>query len=140
MPQRKTYLCFHIDTNSINSKTHLRFMNILEHWNDTDVIYIEMAERAQEEALQTTDKKRSRKAHGYIATETLAEPADEIELLSRIATGLFPRGTKTRKEKNDVEIVFNAHKYDAILITDDGGSGRQPRGIWESRKAPHPRH
>jgi len=109
-------------------------MNILEKWNDAGVIYMEMAKKAQEEALQTADKKRSKKAHGYIATETLAETADELDLFKKIAAVLFPSGIGNRNEKNDVEIVFNAYKYYAILITDDGGSRRQPEGILGNRE------
>jgi hypothetical protein len=133
MPGRQTLLRFHIDTNRINSKRKLECMNILEHWNDAGVIYIEMAERAQIEALQAYDKKRSKKAYTYIATETLAETADEIQLMKKIAAALFPDGIRDPKERNDVEIVFNAHKYYAILITDDGGSRRQPGGILGNR-------
>jgi hypothetical protein len=54
-------------------------------------------------------------------------------MLRKIKEVLFPNGIKSINEKNDVEIVFNAWKYDRILVTDDGGSKKQPGGILGSR-------
>jgi hypothetical protein len=134
MPERNVCLNFHIDTNRINAKANLRFMNILEHWHNSGVIYIEMAEVAQKEAARTFNNERSEKAYGYVATETLAETPEELQLFNQITAILFPTGIKTRNERNDVEIVFNAHKYYAILVTGDGGSVRQPGGILGNRE------
>ena len=36
---------------------------------------------------------------------------------------------------NDIEIVFNAAKYEGILVTADGGSRRQLGGILGNRAA-----
>ncbi|MFX0195308.1 MAG: hypothetical protein ACFFCW_04220 [Candidatus Hodarchaeota archaeon] len=134
MPDRYLYLDFQIDTNRINSKANLSSMNILERWDQEGVIHIDMAEVAQEEATKGRDSNRSRKAYGYIATETLASTADEALLLKKIESILFPVGAANRNERNDVEIVFNAHKYGSILVTDDGGSRRQKGGILGNRK------
>jgi hypothetical protein len=133
MPERYVYTDFHIDSNRINSKANLRYINILEHWDKEGVIYIEMAEVAQEEAAKGRDANRFEKAYSYIATETLASNADEIRLIDQIESILFPGGAANRNERNDVEIVFNAHKYDSILVTNDGGSKRQKGGILGSR-------
>jgi len=122
MPERYVYLDFHIDTNRINAKSRLDFMNILEHWYENDVIFLEMAEVAQNEAT---------KSQNSIRTE--ASTPDEARMLRKIKDILFPRGVKNINERNDVEILFNAWKYGAILITDDGGSKRQPGGILGNR-------
>jgi hypothetical protein len=133
MPERYVYIDFHIDTNRINSKANLMNMCILEHWDKEGVIYIEMAEVAQEEAAEGRDSNRSEKAYSYIATETLVSTAGEAQLFTQIECILFPGGAANRNERNDVEIVFNAHKYDAILVTDDGDSKRQKGGILGNR-------
>ena len=129
MPERYVYLDFHIDTNRINSKVQLKHMNILEQWHELDVISIEMSHIAQEEARQGSNSSRTEKAYTYIATETLASTRSQQETLIEIQDILFPQGVKSQNEWNDVEIVFNAHKYGAILVTADGASKRQPNGI-----------
>ena len=133
VPERYVDLDFHIDTNRINAKSCLTYMNILERWFEDDVIYLEMSEIAQSEAVKSGHSIRSEKAYTYIATETLAGTPNEFHILRQIKEILFPNGIKSINEKNDVEIVFNAWKYDQILITDDGGSKRQPSGILGNR-------
>lgn len=132
-PERYVYLDFLIDTNRINARKGLKYMNILERWRESDVISIEMAEVAQDEAVESGDSNRNEKAYTYIATQTLANSSEERRLLNQIKAILFPQGIKTRNERNDIEIVFNAHKYNCILITDDGGSRRQAGGILGNR-------
>lgn len=129
MIERHVFLDFHIDTNRINSRSRLKHMNFLEQWHEREVIYIAMSEVAQKEAVKDGAGDRAEKAYTYTATETLARTPDEVKNLKRLKELLFPHGIKSRSEWNDVEVVFNAHKYEAILITDDGGSKRQPNGI-----------
>ncbi len=47
IPERYVWLEFHIDTNRINARKNLKDMNMLEYWNENDVIYMEMSEVAQ---------------------------------------------------------------------------------------------
>jgi len=129
MPERYVNLDFHLDTNRINSKAQLKHMNILEHWHELGVISIEMSHIAQEETAQGRNSLRVQKAYTYIFTETLASTPSEQKILIQIQDILFPNGIKYPNERNDVEIVFNAHKYDATLVTADGASSRQPNGI-----------
>ncbi len=129
MIDRHVFLDFHIDTNLINSKSDIRGMNLLEQWNEREVIYIAMSEVAQKEAVGRGGGTRAEKAYTYAATETLANTPNEVKKLKQVAEILFPQGIKSPSERNDVEIVFNAHKYEAILITNDGDSKRQPKGI-----------
>lgn len=133
MPKRYVYLDFQIDTNRINSKSRLTYMNILELWHEDDVINLAMSEIAQKEAVNSGSSVRTDKAYTYIASETLAGTSHEFLILKQIKEILFPDGIGTINEQNDVEIVFNAWKYSKILITDDGGSKRQPGGILGNR-------
>ncbi len=75
------------------------------------------------------DVARSQKASWMIYSMTAATTPDERDELRRIENILFDDGARTDGERNDVEIVFNAVKYMAILVTNDGGSRRQPGGI-----------
>ncbi len=130
---RYAYRCFHIDTNRINASGSLEFMNQLERWHEAGVIQIEMAERAQGEAARG-GASRAHKAYGYVYTMTMAGTKEEADYLRRIEGVLFPDGVKSQNEQNDVEIVFNAKKYGCILVTDDGGSHKQPGGILGNRE------
>lgn len=126
---RFVYRSFQIDTNRVNSRGHLPYMNQLEQWHHNGVIHIDWSEVAQKEAIQSQDQQRIEKAWEYIFSETLANTQEEQEDLRKIEAILFPGGTKTQNQKNDVEIVFNAKKYPSILITADGASKSQPGGI-----------
>ena len=134
MPKRYVHLEFQIDTNRINARETLPHMNTLETWADDGVIQLEMCRKAQDEASQGKSVTRARKASGYIYSETLAGTSKEQEVLRKISEILFPTGIQTSSQWNDVEIVFNAWKDTCILITDDGGSKRQPGGILGNRE------
>jgi hypothetical protein len=115
---------FHIDTNRINSRSNLPAMNSLEHWHKNGVISIEFSEVARKEALFGGDYLRTKKANTYIFTKTLASTAEEQKWLSTIKQILFLKEEINSNKRNDIEIVFNAKKYGAILITNDGASKR----------------
>lgn len=132
--ERYVWLEFHVDTNRINARKNLKYMNLLEYWHENDIIYMEMSDVAQKEAAHGGNPDRFEKAYTYAATETLASPSDKLRMMNQVSAVLFPQGIKSRKEKNDVEIVFNAYKYGRILITDDGGSKQQPGGILGNRE------
>jgi hypothetical protein len=83
--------------------------------------------------MEVSVKSGEDQAYAYIATETLANTPHEKLLLHNIERVLFPAGARTRSERNDAEIVFNSIKYEAILITQDGNSNRQPGGILGNR-------
>ena len=57
------------------------------------------------------------------------------ERLQQIERILFPQGAHNDNQRRDVEIVFNAGKYGAILVTNDGDSRSQPGGILGNRAA-----
>jgi hypothetical protein len=120
---------FHIDTNKVNARSCLVNMNRLEKWHEDDVITLAMSEVVQLEAAAGGDRNRKSKAHDYVFTGTHARTQSEKTLLREIERVLFPSGVKSENEGNEVAIVFNAIKYGAILITNDGGSKRQLGGI-----------
>jgi len=107
-------------------------MNTLEMWHKNKVIKIRMAQPAHDEAAYG-DRKRARKAYGYIFTMTECHTPKELQMLKHIESILFPKGAITDNQKNDIEIAFNAWKYACILVTNDGGSRRQPGGILGNR-------
>jgi hypothetical protein len=122
-----------IDTNKINSRGRDADMNQLEAWGHTGVIDIVLSETAHEEATADHDPRRVAKANGHVISESLARTTEECRILAAIAQKMFPSIVLNRNQENDVEIVFNSWKYGAILVTNDGDSRSQPRGILGSR-------
>jgi hypothetical protein len=117
---RELSVIFHIDTNRINSRRRLENMNKLEHWAEHGLIRLETSQVAHEEAMAGGDQRRARKALEMIFSETMPDTADEQRQLAAIEAILFPSGAKTQNERNDVEIAFNAAKYQRVLVTADG--------------------
>lgn len=124
---------FMLDTNRINAKEKLPNMNKLEKWKKDGVINIIMSEVANREAKNGNNFKRAEKAGEQIFSLTCEMTPDENKILYKIKNIIFPKGPKDQSEKNDVEIVFNAYKYGCFLITDEGASKKQPRGILGSK-------
>jgi hypothetical protein len=134
-PDRDVGVQFLLDTNRINSRQNDADMNQLERWGDDGVITLVMSESSQDEAMAGGDDLRFRKAVGHIATITHGDTGGEERLARQIEAVLFPSGAVTQNEKNDVDIVLNAAKYGGSLITNDGGSKRQPGGILGNAEA-----
>jgi hypothetical protein len=132
---RFVYVTLQIDTNRINARRALPEMNQLEAWHRDGVVLIHMSQVAQSEARSGASSLRSKKALSYIFSITYGDTPDEQDDLRAIEEAIFPGGAATEGERRDVEIAFNAKKYGAILVTNDGLSKRQPRGILGSRAA-----
>jgi predicted nuclease of predicted toxin-antitoxin system len=118
--ERSLFLIFQIDANRINARAQLPYMNQLEHWADSGIILVEMSRVAYDEARSGQDQYRSHKVSGYIYSYTYADTLQEQQMIAEIARALFPGGLWTPNDWRDVEIVFNARKYGAILVTADG--------------------
>ncbi len=127
--ERFIHRIFHIDTNLRNSRSQLSTMNQIEQWNDNGVIIVEWAKVAQEEALIGLSHELQGKMLNYIYTEAFPNTPDNQKSIHQIQNILFPNGLKNKNQRNDVEIVFNAHTCGGILITNDGASKSQPGGI-----------
>ena len=126
------YLMVHIDTNLIKARQRDVDVNQLERWHQQGVLQICMAGTAWHEAQAGEDQLRIRKAGQQIYTATEAVEPTSVEF-RRVESVLFPEGANTQNKRNDVRIVCDAAKYGAILVTNDGGSKKQPGGILGNR-------
>jgi len=133
MERRLLYIpVLHIDTNLINARQKLAAVNQLEKWYDDGVILINMSATAHGEAQANGNAMRTRKANQNIFTATPpVEPTDP--LFKKVESSLFPDGAHTENQLNDIRIVCEATRYEAILVTGDGGSKTQPGGILGNR-------
>lgn len=129
-PRRLYIPVLHIDTNLINARQKLAAVNQLENWAADEVILLNMSGTAHAEAQADGNPLRTRKANEQIFT---ASAATHDELTQRIADALFPKGVQNQNQQNDVSILREATKYQAILVTADGGSKSQPGGILGNR-------
>jgi hypothetical protein len=123
-----------IDTNRINSRGKLDAMNQIEKWKDDGVVLTNMSGVSFKEALAGNDPSRTRKAYQQIFTLTDTSIDKSSSQYKKISSILFPKGVKNMNEENDVKIVYEAAHYSAILITNDGGSRKQPGGILGHRE------
>ena len=124
---------FLLDTNCINARQKDQYINQLEKWNRDNVIDLMMAETSSDEAA-VGNKMREKKSCEYLSTLSYVTTLEEQSQLNRIQEILFPSGAKDQNQKNDVDIVFNALKYDRTLVTMDGDSKSQPGGILGNAK------
>jgi hypothetical protein len=109
-------------------------MNQLEEWRRNEVIRIYIPGEAYGEVLAVGAPRFFDKAKSYIRpiiTQFIQE-THGLDLVD-IEHIIFPEGANNTKKKNDVRIVFISYHSYAILITNDGGSRRQPNGILGSR-------
>ncbi len=125
---------FHIDTNLINARQQLAPVNQLEQWFADGVILINMSSTAHAEARAGNNPQRNAKAHRQIFTLTArSDSADPM--YQKIERVLWPQGARNSNERNDIQVVAEAAKYAASLVTADGRSKTQPLGILGHRDA-----
>lgn len=134
MQRRLLYIpVLHIDANLINARQKLPTVNRLERWADDEVILISISSTALGEATAGGSEARARKGSTYIVTMT--PPAEAHEpAFADVELALFGGHAKDDNQRNDVRIVLDAMRYEAILVTSDGGSKRQPGGILGNRE------
>ena len=133
LQRRMLYIpVLHIDTNLINARQRLPAVNRLEQWCKEEIILINMSATAHQEAQAGGSEDRTQKANQQIFTVT--EPVSETDpLFKKVGDALFPQGIADEGQGNDVRIVCEAAKYQAILVTSDGASKSQPGGILGNR-------
>lgn len=138
MQRRRLYTpVFHLDANLINARRKLEAVNQLEKWRDDDVICLVMAGVAHTEAQAGAGRNvqaRTRKAASHIFTINDAGEAKEDDSCSKVKKILWGDGAVNDNQANDVEVVCEAIKWHAILVTKDGGSKTQPGGILGNRE------
>ncbi len=130
MERRMLYTpVFHIDTNMINARGKLPAMTQLEKWAEEGVILINMSNTSFCEAQEGNNISRTKKALSQICTLTDENITESDATFQKVSSVLFPDGIKDNNQRNDVVIVCEAKKWNAILVTNDGGSKKQPGGI-----------
>lgn len=136
MLRRRLYTpcIFHIDTNLINARGKLDEMNQIENWAENGVIILHMSEVSFSEAQQGNNEVRNRKTLGHTYSIIGDDVFESDPVYQEIAGILFPNGIKDQNQRNDVKIVYHAHLHQVILITNDGGSKKQPGGILGNAK------
>jgi hypothetical protein len=134
MQPRCLPMMFHIDTNRLNARQALETMNQIEKWADDEVILTNMSGTAYGESKAGNSVQRTNKANSYIFTIEMEDEIADHPDYRRIEAALFLGGAKDENQKNDVRVVFEAQKYGAYLITNDGASKTQPGGILGNRE------
>jgi|SRR5208283_2196239 len=131
MPRRNIGLRFHLDTNRINARQNLPYMNHLEKWHADDVIILNMSEEAYDEARSGNKniKNRTEKTEEYIFIRAKDVFGGEEKFRDKLRILLFKSTCLDEGQERDVRILFCSKMAGAILITNDGGSTRQPGGI-----------
>ena len=134
MQPRMLYIpTLHLDANLINARGQISQVNQLERWFEDGVILINMSSTAHIESQVGNDNRRTRKANQQIYTVTPPIHTNDAQF-KKIELLLFPCGAQNENQRNDVRIVCEAAKYQAILVTMDGASKRQPGGILGNRE------
>jgi hypothetical protein len=150
-----------LDTNSINAKQKMEAVGQLEQWHKDDVIRLCLSEVVRRELLAVGNQcsdlvenvltgedeipeyqepnmstyvgKVNKKVESYVFTNSLRISEEQDEIYSKIESAIFPNGVTTDGQRRDVDIVYQAADWQHILVTNDGDSGRQPRGILGSK-------
>lgn len=124
-----------LDTNVINARQSDPDLNQLECWRANEVVLVIMSSHSSGEARAGGNAARGAKAVSYVYSYIGDSNEEERARKQAIAEVLFTNGGRTDAERNDVDICFHAYKYEAILVTNDGASKRQPGGILGNREA-----
>lgn len=136
MERRRLYLpVLHLDANLVNAKQKSEAVNQLETWRDTGVIELAMSGVAHGEAQAgegANAEARKRKAALHLYTINKDGDAKEDNTYASVEAILWGKAADAN-QANDVEVVCEAIKWHAILVTNDGGSKLQPGGILGNR-------
>lgn len=126
MPSRNVGT-FHLDTNLICARGKNKCVKNLERWVKNNVINLDMSRTAYNEAQVNNKLRKKKTISKFIWIQINYDPDDEyLKLIERI---LFPSGAKNQNQINDVVIVYTARQVGAMLISNEGNSNRQRKGI-----------
>lgn len=125
-------LLFHLDANAVNARQRDTNLNELEHLAALGEIVLEYSETAYNEASHGSNFRQA-KTESYTWAALSGQPEFEKVWRAMIEKAIFPCGVKTASDRKDVEVVLTAKISGAVLVTRDGGSKTQPRGILGSR-------
>ena len=121
-------ILFHLDANAVNARRMNCDLNELELLAETGVIDIQFSETANMEA-SAGSKLRSDKVDEYTWAGLTADASLEDEWRRKIQVAVFPFGVHSDSQRNDIEVLLTAKLAGAVLVTTDGASKTQPRGI-----------
>ena len=131
---RFVHVMLMLDANAINARKADADLNQIERWQADGVVQVIMSVDSSAEARAGGSAARSAKALGFVYSYIGDDTEEEQSTKQAIASVLCPSGARTEAEQNDIDIVFHAQKYTATLVTNDGDSRRQPRGILGNRE------
>lgn len=124
---------FLLDANLINARQEDATVNELERLGEQGRANLEFAEVAYKEASKGSDK-RACKADKYTWSGATKQFGGESFWREAISEAIFSALVLTVNQRNDVENLLVAKLTNAIFVTRDGASRRQPRGILGSRE------
>jgi hypothetical protein len=125
-------LLFQLDANAVNARQRDPNLNELDRLATVGMIELEYSEVAYNEAVHG-DGIRKEKAEQLTWSGLSNQPDFEETWRRLIAKAIFPNGIMTASQRNDVEILLTAKLAGAVLVTTDGNSNSQPRGILGSK-------
>lgn len=125
-------LLLHLDANAVNALQRDESLNELERLAALGEIDLEYSEIAYNEAGHGSSSRQA-KTENYTWAGLSGQPEFETDWRAKIEKAIFPFGAKTDSDRNDVEVVLTAKIAGAFLVTRDGNSKTQPRGILGSR-------
>lgn len=126
---------FHLDANAVNARQKNPDLNRLEDLGRSGAVWIEYSRTAYDEASDGCGR-RAEKAKDYTWAGLNGQSDFEEQKQEKrvdIARIVFSNGIETTSQVNDVEILLTAFMCRAILVTSDGASKTQPRGILGSK-------
>ena len=126
-------LLFHLDANAVNARQRDPDLNELERLASIGIVELEFSEVAYGEATKGNGI-REAKAELLTWAGLSHQPDLEESWRTMIANATFPDGAIFACQRNDVEILLTAKLAGAILVTTDGSSKAQPRGILGSKR------
>lgn len=126
-------MLIHLDANAVNARQADDSLNELEHLAVLGKVDLEYSEIAYIEAGHGSSARQT-KTENYTWAGLSGQPEFEADWRAKIEKAIFPLGVNTDSDRNDVEVVLTAKIAGAVLVTRDGNSKTQPRGILGSRK------
>jgi hypothetical protein len=135
MPSRRLEHYYQLDANYINARQNDIYVNQLEKWHKADVLLLQMARTAYDEACCGSSKRTNKADDNYTWITLKHIIVENEDTIRKIELIVFPHGAKSQNERNDVLNLFTAKRSGAILITKDGASRNQPGGILGNAQA-----
>ena len=126
-------LLLHLDANAVNARQRNPALNELERLASIGVVELDYSEVAYDEASQGEGIRKA-KAEQHTWSGLSHQPEWESSWRVQIKSATFPHGSLSKSQQNDIEILLTAKLAGAILVTTDGGSKTQPRGILGSKR------